>query len=396
MHTEIDVHAYVQDLEKHLQLSLFGGGTADPEGAVLLVRGALAEGDQRKAADLAESTQRLATTTPGNRDMAAAADHARGLVEQNPATLERAAISYSAASTRARALEDAGNAWAEQGDQDNAVALLRQAHTLYERLAAADGMARVRHSMRAAGTRLCHWSHADRPTFGWDSLSDTERRIADLVAQGLSNRQVASRVFLSPHTVAFHLRHVFWKLDISSRVHLARMAAEKATPATSVHMARLPLRIPRRHRHSPRGQDRGAPADVARRRAQARLDREPQYHPAGRGRRLAGGGHHRHRRPGPTRDSEVHASYLDEVLAAKPDLILDNGGDLFARYLDRWYEGLLGGTEKTTSGRMRLEPLRGQLKRPILVINDSPIKQFAENEHAVGQSAVLAGASTMG
>ena len=91
---------------------------------------------------------------------------------------------------------------------------------------------------------------------------------------------------------------------------------------------------------------------------------------------------------GPTKDSEVHASYLDEVLAAKPDLILDNGGDLFARYLDRPYEALLGGTEETTSGRMRLEPLRGQLKRPILVINDSPIKQFAENEHAVGQSAL--------
>ena len=91
---------------------------------------------------------------------------------------------------------------------------------------------------------------------------------------------------------------------------------------------------------------------------------------------------------GPTRDSEVHAGYLDEVLAAKPDLILDNGGDLFVRYLDRPYEGLLGGTEETTSGRMRLEPLRGPLKRPILVINDSPIKQFAENEHAVGQSAL--------
>jgi adenosylhomocysteinase len=91
---------------------------------------------------------------------------------------------------------------------------------------------------------------------------------------------------------------------------------------------------------------------------------------------------------GPTRDSGVHAGYLDEVLAAKPDLILDNGGDLFVRYLDRPYEGLLGGTEETTSGRMRLEPLRGQLKRPILVINDSPIKQFAENEHAVGQSAL--------
>ena len=64
---------------------------------------------------------------------------------------------------------------------------------------------------------------------------------------------------------------------------------------------------------------------------------------------------------GPTSDSEVHARYLGEVLAAKPDLILDNGGDLFARYLDRPYAGLLGGTEETTSGRMRLEPLRAQL-----------------------------------
>ena len=91
---------------------------------------------------------------------------------------------------------------------------------------------------------------------------------------------------------------------------------------------------------------------------------------------------------GPTRDSEVHARYLGEVLAAKPDLILDNGGDLFVRYLDRPYEGLLGGTEETTSGRMRLEPLRARLRRPVLVINDSPIKQFAENEHAVGQSAL--------
>jgi adenosylhomocysteinase len=91
---------------------------------------------------------------------------------------------------------------------------------------------------------------------------------------------------------------------------------------------------------------------------------------------------------GPTKDPELHGSYLGEVLAAEPDLILDNGGDLFARYLDRPYEGLIGGTEETTSGRMRLEPLRGRLRRPILVINDSPIKQFAENEHAVGQSSL--------
>jgi DNA-binding CsgD family transcriptional regulator len=71
-----------------------------------------------------------------------------------------------------------------------------------------------------------HWKRADRPAFGWASLTDTERRIAGLVAQGLSNRQVAGQVFLSTHTVAFHLRHIFWKLDVSSRVQLARLVAE--------------------------------------------------------------------------------------------------------------------------------------------------------------------------
>ena len=90
----------------------------------------------------------------------------------------------------------------------------------------------------------------------------------------------------------------------------------------------------------------------------------------------------------PTKDRRVHSGYLDQVVAARPDLILDNGGDLFAKYLDAPWEGLLGGTEETTSGRMRLEPLRDRLDMPILVINDSPIKLFGENEHAVGQSSL--------
>ncbi|GMR09206.1 MAG: adenosylhomocysteinase [Anaerolineae bacterium] len=89
-----------------------------------------------------------------------------------------------------------------------------------------------------------------------------------------------------------------------------------------------------------------------------------------------------------TKDATVHAAFLDQIIAGQPDLLLDNGGDLFTRYIDRPYDGLLGGTEETTSGRMRLAPLREQIQKPVLVINDSPIKQFAENHHAVGQSTV--------
>jgi adenosylhomocysteinase len=90
----------------------------------------------------------------------------------------------------------------------------------------------------------------------------------------------------------------------------------------------------------------------------------------------------------PTRDPGEHQGHLRSVLKERPDLLLDNGGDLFDLFRADRYDGLLGGTEETTSGRMRLAPLRGELAMPILVINDSPIKQFAENEHAVGQSVL--------
>lgn len=73
-------------------------------------------------------------------------------------------------------------------------------------------------------------------------------------------------------------------------------------------------------------------------------------------------------------------------MARQPAVRLDNGCDLFSRFAEGPYDGLLGGTEETTSGRMRLIPLREQIRKPVLVINDSPIKQFAENRHAVGQS----------
>ena len=134
MGPEADVYAYVQDREKHLQLTLFGGGVADPEGAVLLVRGALANGDRDRAAALARQTQQLAMITPGDPDMTAAADHARGLIEQDPAALQRAAGRHTVARARAGALEDAGNARAGHGDRGRATTLLSQAYALYEEL----------------------------------------------------------------------------------------------------------------------------------------------------------------------------------------------------------------------------------------------------------------------
>ena len=55
----------------------------------------------------------------------------------------------------------------------------------------------------------------------------SELAVAQLVSDGLTNREVADRLYVSPHTVNTHLRQVFAKLEINSRVELARLATER-------------------------------------------------------------------------------------------------------------------------------------------------------------------------
>ena len=57
-------------------------------------------------------------------------------------------------------------------------------------------------------------------------MTTSELAVARLVASGLTNREVADRLFVSPHTVNSHLRHVFTKLGINSRVELARLVGD--------------------------------------------------------------------------------------------------------------------------------------------------------------------------
>jgi DNA-binding CsgD family transcriptional regulator len=61
------------------------------------------------------------------------------------------------------------------------------------------------------------------PGSGWASLTDRERMVALLAGHALTNQQIASRLQISPHTVNYHLRQVFKKLAIDSRVSLARI-----------------------------------------------------------------------------------------------------------------------------------------------------------------------------
>jgi DNA-binding CsgD family transcriptional regulator len=56
---------------------------------------------------------------------------------------------------------------------------------------------------------------------GVESLTPSERRVADLAAQKLTTRMIAEQLVISPKTVEFHLRHIYQKLDINSRPALS-------------------------------------------------------------------------------------------------------------------------------------------------------------------------------
>ncbi|MBF4633272.1 adenosylhomocysteinase [Agreia pratensis] len=87
---------------------------------------------------------------------------------------------------------------------------------------------------------------------------------------------------------------------------------------------------------------------------------------------------------------DQHHANVASVLDATPDILLDNGADLAAGIVARGAGAtLIGGTEETTSGGDRLRSeLLGQVPFPVIVINDSMLKQLGENKHAVGQSVV--------
>jgi len=176
------------------------------------------------------AADQLAAVNPGRPSVVATAAHARGLLAGDAAALERAAAGYRHPWSAGSAAEDAGTA--HRDDAAAARAAFERALGWYQQAGAARDAARVRSRLRERGLRPCHWTRADRPVSGWASLTDAERRVADLVAEGLTNAQAAERLFLSRYTVDFHLRQVFRKLGVRSRVRLTRLALQRAeTPA---------------------------------------------------------------------------------------------------------------------------------------------------------------------
>ena len=204
--------------------------TDDPQ----LVRIALAAGDARLAADIVASAQERARRNPAIGSVRAAAAQARGLLDADVAQLAEACRLFEAAPrpmALASALEDLGVAKLRAGAVAAGVDTLGRALVLYSEAGATWDAARVRGRLRANGVRR-RLVTSTRPNAGWAALTDSELAVVRLIAAGLTNRETAVRLFVSPHTVNSHLRHAFTKLGVNSRVELARVvAAHTGEPA---------------------------------------------------------------------------------------------------------------------------------------------------------------------
>src|ERR1700733_6432329 len=211
------------ELEEHRSVLL-----ADPGNAPWLVRAALAVEDRGQAANIASVISETSRANPTFAVIRASADYAEGLLAGDVSRLAHAAVQLPDPWIRSCATEDQGVLLAEAGKGDEAARAFDEALRCYAKLGAGRDEARTRRRLRELGIRHRHWGTAKRPTAGGESLTDTELATSRLVAQGLTNQRIANQLFISTHTVAFHLRQVFRKLDIRSRVELTRIALEHA------------------------------------------------------------------------------------------------------------------------------------------------------------------------
>jgi DNA-binding CsgD family transcriptional regulator len=198
-----------------------------------LVRLAERAGDSTRVAAIADTMDWLARLNSTVVSVVGAAIHCRGIRTADCGLLVDGAELFRDSPrvmARASVFEDAGHALIAGGHQRAGVGYLTEALEWYGEAGAVRDESRVRRRLRHAGVHRRPTRSRTRPALGWDSLTDAELRVVGHVAQGLTNRQIGERLYLSTHTVATHLKHAFEKLGVSSRVELTRLAMTRGSP----------------------------------------------------------------------------------------------------------------------------------------------------------------------
>jgi DNA-binding CsgD family transcriptional regulator len=189
----------------------------------------LATGDEAAARRTAGSIQHYASprTAPALRR---SARHACALAEGEAEELLAVADEYQRARRllfAAQARERAAAVLAAGGQARQAEAALRQATASYESLDAGWDVARADSALRSLGVHRGKKGPRRRPRSGWEAMTDTERIVAGLVAEGLSNPQIGARMYLSRRTVQYHVSSILTKLDLVSRVELTALVVRR-------------------------------------------------------------------------------------------------------------------------------------------------------------------------
>ena len=194
------------------------------EQLILTARVAAAAGDAGLRSRVLQSIEVLERERPTVSLLGAVAQHIRGILERDADALVRAANALRRwrPLLYAGAAEDAGGELARTERNGDAIDQFNAAFDTYMEHEAVADARRVGRQLRRLGVERRIVSQP-RVKTGWDSLTDSELKVVNLIAQGVTNRSVATQLHLSIHTVKNHVHNAFAKLGINSRAQLAQL-----------------------------------------------------------------------------------------------------------------------------------------------------------------------------
>ncbi|MFG1931487.1 AAA family ATPase [Mycobacterium sp. NPDC048908] len=202
----------------------------------VLARIGLDGGDPEFARKAAHIADLAAQRNPGVPTLEGTASHIHGFLSDDAALLANA-VGILRESPRplllADALRDLGSTLLARDRAREAVDALVEAAEIYQRIGAEAGSHTVAKLLRSHGIRGVRINPpVPRPPTGWAALTPTERRVVELISSGHTNRSAAAELGVSPNTVNTHLRAVFRKLDVKSRVQLTIAHREHTSEPT--------------------------------------------------------------------------------------------------------------------------------------------------------------------
>jgi DNA-binding CsgD family transcriptional regulator len=219
-----DVHAAVGWLGADISLFVTPFLPTLLDQLTLTARVASAAGDAGLRARVLQSIEVLERERPEVALFAAVAQQARGILERDADALLEAANALGTwrPLLYAGAAQDAAGELARGGRDAEAIESLNKAFDIFVECEAIADARRVARALRRSGVERRIVAQPRAKT-GWGSLTDSELKVVNLIAQGATNRSVAEQLHLSPHTVKTHVHNAFAKLSITSRAQLAQL-----------------------------------------------------------------------------------------------------------------------------------------------------------------------------